>query len=268
MYSFALLWGKMCRNIEGSIFHASLNGTHFYFKGDGTMKKLVAITLVLAICLSGCGKTEEPVAEPKEETAELENSVTEKENVLLSEEEIGQYLEALNQIEKTIFFAKTNGEAEFVPLYKEKSEELYWDKTPDLLVPEEDYDPEKYSGYYTNEMLESCYEINNFKNEQEIADYMSQWVSPEIFYGDTFKNHILEFEGKAYLLRFSRGYGTIAYENAEIISESDERIVVEAIVNSVIPTENETNSTPKETINFVLEKTTDEKWIVVSLEKK
>ena len=117
-------------------------------------------------------------------------------------------------------------------------------------------------------MLESCYEINNFKNEQEIADYMSQWVSPEIFYGDTFKNHILEFEGKAYLLRFSRGYGTIAYENAEIISESDERIVVEAIVNSVIPTENETNSTPKETINFVLEKTTDEKWIVVSLEKK
>ncbi|MBQ5328961.1 MAG: hypothetical protein J6J15_07250 [Oscillospiraceae bacterium] len=229
------------------------------------MKKILIILLALAICFSGCWNVE--IVDPREETVQLESGEGEKENGLLSEEEIGQYLEALNQIEKTRFFAKTNVEAEFVPLYKEKSEELYWDKTPDLLVPEEDYDPEKYSGYYTNEMLDSCYEINNFKNEQEIADYMSQWVSPEIFYGDTFKNHILEFEDKAYLLRFSRGYGIVAYENAEIISESDERIVVEAIVNSVVPTENETNSTPKETINFVLEKTTDEKWIVVSLEK-
>lgn len=223
------------------------------------MKKIFALVLVLALLLSACGWSVE-IVDPRDET--------EKQNITgqLSEEELEKYLKAINQIEKTRFFVENDPEAEFVPLYKELSEELYWDKTPDLLIPAEDYNPEKYPEYYTNQMLELCSEITNFKSEQEIADYLGQWVSPELFDNDEFKNHILEFEGKAYLLRFSRGYGNISYKNAEIICETESEIVAKAVIYSG-GTSKEDGGDEIGTLHFVLEKNKDGKWLVTSLEE-
>lgn len=142
---------------------------------------------------------------------------------------IAEHIHALNEVALETFFAERE-EDEFCALYKEKSDGPYWDKTPDVLLPSEEASAPEYADYYSDETTESCRKIINFSSEDEIAKHIGNWLASEVFDDESFRRHILEYEGKAYLMRYSRGYGLKTYGNSAITSEGEDEMTATAYI--------------------------------------
>ena len=169
---------------------------------------------------------------------------------------IADHIAALNEITlETFGFEPKSFNNNLIPLYKEPLSGITFDKTPDLIVTVPEL--EQYPEYYQNQSLEELYEFSNFKNEQEIVDYLSQWVAPEFFDTENFRKHIFEFDGKAYLARYSRGYGVKSYGNAEIIFESENEMTAKIFIYDV-------KSVESGTAEIKFEKK-DGNWVIVSV---
>ena len=169
---------------------------------------------------------------------------------------IAKHIAALNEITlETYGMADTDFELDFIPLYKEPLSGITFDKTPDLIVTIPEL--EQYPDYYQNQSLENLQKFSNFKSEQEIFEYLSQWVSPEFFDTENFRKHIFEFDGNAYLARYSRGYGIKSYGNAEIISKTETEMIAKIFIYDV-------KSVEAGTAEIKFEKN-GENWILVSV---
>ena len=69
VFSHPLTWAKMCGSIEGSIFRASLNGTHFfYFILEGNMKTsyrfFIVFLILFTIIFNSIGCSNEQKSDP------------------------------------------------------------------------------------------------------------------------------------------------------------------------------------------------------------
>ncbi len=165
-------------------------------------------------------------------TAKLE--VSERFAVIETKEPelIAEHILALNEVERDNFGAETKDE-NLVMLYKTDPGPWAFDKQPDAIVTREEAESEEYSGWFQNQMIESCYEITNFKTEEEIKNNLSQYLAPELFDTDSLKIHIIEFGGKAYRVWYSRGYGVKSYGNSEITSQTENEMTAKAFIYRV-----------------------------------
>ncbi len=170
---------------------------------------------------------------------------------------IEKHMFALNAVEQENFAAKIK-EENLAMLYKTDPGPGAFDKQPDAIVTREEARSEKYAGWFENQMIEECNEITNFRTEAEIGEYLSRFLAPEMVYTENFARHIIEFEGKAYHVWYSRGYGVKSYGNARIISESETEMTARAFIYHV-------DSEEAGTAELKFEKR-GENWILVSVE--
>lgn len=130
---------------------------------------------------------------------------------------------------------------------------------PDLVVA---YGDETVSTeeFYYDYFERDAMEVTNFKTKDEVREYMSQWLAPEIFEqeGCGIDFNFMEAYGKRYLLRGGRGYGVISYGNTEIISETESEMIAETHIYAMQTEEQGTAEIRFEKI--------DGKWIIVSVE--
>ena len=170
---------------------------------------------------------------------------------------IEKHMFALNAVEQENFAAKIK-EENLVMLYKTDPGPGAFDKQPDAIVTREEAQSEKYSGWFENQMIEECNEITNFRTEAEIGEYLARFLAPEMVYTENFARHIIEFDGKAYRVWYSRGYGVKSYGNARIISESETEMSARAFIYHV-------DCEEAGTAELKFEKR-GENWILVSVE--
>ena len=145
---------------------------------------------------------------------------------------IEKHILALNEVEDDNFGAETKDEY-LAMLYKTDPGPGAFDKQPDAIVTGEEAKSEEYSGWFENQMIEECREITNFKTEDEIKEYLGEYLAPELFDTDALKIHIIEFGGKAYRVWYSRGYGVKSYGNSEIISQTENEMTAKAYIYHV-----------------------------------
>lgn len=170
---------------------------------------------------------------------------------------IAEHIFALNEVEDDNFGAETKDEY-LAMLYKTDPGSGAFDKQPDAIVTREEAKSEEYSGWFENQMIEECCEITNFKTEDEIREYLSLYLAPELFDTEALKIHIIEFGGKAYRVWYSRGYGVKSYGNSKIISQTENEMTAKAYIYH-----NECEEVGTAKIKFEKK---GESWVITSVE--
>lgn len=178
---------------------------------------------------------------------------------------IAEHIAVLNELEKETFCMEADWDNYFIRLYDEKPYGEGFDsaQAPDAMETAFAFygvsggADDKYKGYYIDAASEA-YPAENFSSKTEVYEYLCQWVSPKIIEKSSFDHHVMDFDGEVYLLRHSRGYGMSYYGDAEIIEQTDTKIIAEVKMCRIVNEEVGTAEIKFEKI--------DGKWIIVSVE--
>lgn len=178
---------------------------------------------------------------------------------------IAKHIAILNELEKETFGMDVDWDSYFIRLYNEKpyGEGFELGTPPDALESASAFygiamgEEFKYKGYYVDLNCESVRPATNFSSKAEVFDYLCQWVSPEIIEQSSFDHHVMDFGGKVYLLRHSRGYGVSYYGDAEIIERTDSKMLARVKMCRIVNEEVGVAEVEFEKI--------DGNWIIVSV---
>lgn len=181
---------------------------------------------------------------------------------------IAEHIAMLNELEGETFGIEHRSwqEENYVRLYKEKpyGENFELAEIPDALEPSSTFygvsmgEGYQYNGYYVDLNCEGVYPATNFSSKLEVFENLCEWFAPEIIEESSFENHVMDFEGKVYLLRHSKGYGTSYYGDSEIIEQTETEMTAIAKIYRIVKEEAGTAEIKFEKI--------DGRWIIVSIE--
>ena len=216
------------------------------------MQKSLTSTMMLVLSLlvmTGCG----PKVEPEKDNPEIvEPQVETAFDSEIFLEEIKPALEYLESAEAEIYGA----EVDFDHSYYAGYQEVNGQSELAVLIPLEETLPE---GYVEDPAAASYYLVNNFTTIQEIKDYaMNYFLGDKIPNLDTLEYNFLAYEGKLYLCRGGRGYGTLLpkIDTVKYVGEENG----EQIVTIDYYHFDEYDST--KTVHFVLE---DNQWKIIDI---
>ena len=181
---------------------------------------------------------------------------------------IAEHIAMLNELEGETFGIEHRSwqEENYVRLYKEKpyGENFKLAEIPDALEPSSTFygvsmgEGYQYNGYYVDLNCEGVYPATNFSSKLEVFENLCEWFAPEIIEKSSFEDHVMDFEGKVYLLRHSRGYGTSYYGDSEIIEQTETEMTAIAKIYRIIKKEAGTAEIKFEKIGG--------NWVIVSVE--
>ncbi|MBR5310229.1 MAG: hypothetical protein IKU42_03805 [Oscillospiraceae bacterium] len=181
-------------------------------------------------------------------------------------EVVAKHIEILNELKLETFGMDVDWDNYYVRLYNEKPYGKDFDYTalPDALENASVFrgvsvnNETKYKGYYIDTAAEA-YLADNFTSREEVFDYLCQWIAPNVIEESSFGSHVMEFDGKVYLLRHSRGYGTVYYGDTVITEQTETEMTAETIMYQIGNEECGIMEVKFEKI--------DGRWIVVSIEE-
>ena len=152
---------------------------------------------------------------------------SEIERVMVEPELIAEHIAALNEAKREFFGARYIQNVYYDFYFEEENAE--WNIAPDAVVP---YGTEAPEGFYYDFFERTALEVKNFSTKDEVRKYMRQWLADEVFEqeGSNVDFNFMEFGGKLYLIRGSRGYGLISYGNSEITSKTAEKMTATAYI--------------------------------------
>lgn len=136
-------------------------------------------------------------------------------------EDIMPNVVCLNSCVQEMFGAEVDfDEDSYLVAYK--SESVYADGKGDIALLYKTGEESKYADYFIDPTCSDYYPVRNFKTNAEVRDYLRKYLSDEVI-DKWFLNDFLEYEGKLYLRRGSRGYGAVTcdLESLKYMEEKD-----------------------------------------------
>lgn len=174
----------------------------FFQKGGMDMKKLLAILLPAVLALTACQK----------------QSAFNEEEFL---NEIKPNVEVLNSCNEEMFGAEVDFNTSYLAAYADEA--AYADGSGDIIAlfaPEDEAEYAKQ--YYIDPTYCDFYPVGNFKTNDDVKGYLSQYLSEELV-DKYFQDDFLEYDGTLYLRRGARGYGaiTVDLDSLKYLEERD-----------------------------------------------
>lgn len=171
------------------------------------MKKyMVAIlTVILMYVIIGCKTNSEP-----------------DDNFL---SEVMPNIEVFSDCVEEMFCADVDFEEEYVALYESEQSYDNGNGQPILLYRINEEMPE--GNYFTDPTQSSYYAVRNFKTNEEVMQYLSYYMANGVI-EEWFHNDFLEYQGKLYLQRGSRGYGALVCDtdSAKFLEQKENQYYV------------------------------------------
>ncbi len=153
--------------------------------------------------------------------------------LLYEPEIITEHIAALNQLSYENYGAICE-ERFGIFLFKEYTEDI--SAVPDAIT----YEPvvydgvaSMYNGYYLDFYERNAQEVLNFSSVEEMYENMEQYISDDFLYRG-YNPYFVEFEGKLYKAVGNHGNIGITYGNSKIVSETENKMTVEAEVYAAI----------------------------------
>ncbi|MBQ7123642.1 MAG: hypothetical protein IJO01_03395 [Oscillospiraceae bacterium] len=167
------------------------------------------------------------------ESAELFVDIETEEPELIAEN-----IAVLNELVKDTYGIDADWGNDYCRMYKTKPNGADFDRSsvPDALEPWEVFEgialsaDTKYNGMYIDMSCEGAYKAMNFSSKTEVFENLCRFIVPDLVRDSEFEEHVMDFEGKVYLLRFSRGYGAKSYGNTEIVWKTETKIIAESMI--------------------------------------
>ena len=143
---------------------------------------------------------------------------------------IAEHIVALNQFSLGTYGAEFEEDKYGTFLFREYPE--YTPDLPDAVTFEKvTYGSEEkpmYNGYYLDPFERTVQPVTNYSSKQEIHDYLGKYLAKDLFEYDYYMDNFVELDGKLYSAVGNIGNIGITYRNCEIISQTENEMVVYA----------------------------------------
>lgn len=169
---------------------------------------LITAMLTTAMLTTGCA-SDGTADNTKNDTTAVDESSTDFDSAAFIEE-ITPNVEYLNSCLDEIFVTSPDFGTRYTAAYA--SEEAYdnGNGTPAILFLREDYEKVA-KEYFIDPTLSDYYPVSGYTTNAEVRENLEKYMSKDLV-DKVFHDDFMEFEGKLYLVRGSKGYGAYSLD--------------------------------------------------------